>query len=306
MNEGRERFILKIVLIVPLMMAAVSGIGFSVEATTARFGGIGWLFIIPGVLIAAAGALVAWATAITGLDRRGLRRYRVAPLDRIEDGQKVALSGTVRISGEPLITPFSRKPCAAFSFRVTGEGRSGSDNHSRSRLCLLGFGLADAALDCGERSFPLRAVPDVGTDLREIATSSDWRERGMALIDQASEQWERADQPDAEGQRIQAARFVQPRVEKNLFVAGTRGTSNTLGITEDHLPIDEPVTVLATYDAMSRSLKGSHVRDMKVFAGHLDDKLAVLDDEWRKGATVSSALLAVALVLLTLAAWWPA
>lgn len=306
MNEGRERFILKIVIIVPLMIGALTGIGISVEATTARFGGMGWLLIVPGVLLVAAGAIGCWATAVTGLDRRGLRRYRVDPNGSFEDGQTVALSGHVRINGEPLTTPFSQRPCAAFSFQVTGEGRSGSDNHSRQRLCLIGFGLADAVLDCGGRSFPLRAVPEVGTDLREIATNRDWRERGMDLIEQAAEHWERSPEPDARGKRIDAGRFIQPVVETRLFVAGTRGTSNTLGITEDHVPIDQPVTIRATYDSMSNGLQGGHVRDMKVFAGLIDDKLMVLDDEWRKGLMISIPLLLAGVALLTPAFWWPA
>jgi len=305
MKEGRERFILKIVMIVPVMLAALAGIGLSVEATTARFGGVGWLAIIPGVLVLVAGALVGWATVITALDRRGLRRYRADPSDRFEDGQTVALSGRVRVTGEPLTTPFSHRPCAAFSYQVTGEGLSESDNHSRQQLCLIGFGLANAVLDCGARSFPLRAIPTVGTDLREIATNSDWRERGMELIEQATEQWERAPEADARGERIDAGRFLQPAPEKNLFVAGTRGTSNSLGIIEDHVPVDQPVTVLGTYNAMARALHGGHVRDMKVFSGLIDDKLAVLNDEWRKGLLISIPLAVAGLALLTLAWWWP-
>ena len=305
MNEGRERFILKIVLILPLMIAALSGIGVSVDATLARFGGLAWLIIVPGFLMLVAGALGCWGTVISGLDFRRLRRHRADPSDPFKDEQTVALSGVVRISGEPLITPFSERPCAALSYQVTGEGRRGSDNHSRQSLCLIGFGLADSVLDCGSRSFPLRAVPDVGTDLREIATNREWRERGMKLIRQAGKEWEQAPEADARGKRIDAARFAQPRLDAKLFVAPTRGTSNSLGIIEDRVPIDQPVTVLATYDAQSGGLRGGRVRDMKVFAGHIDDKLAVLEDEWRKGLMFSIPLVLVGLVLMTLAFWWP-
>lgn len=305
MNEGRERFILKIILIVPLMIGALTGIGLAVEATTARFGGMGWLIIVPGALMLAAGILGCWATATTGLDHRGLRRYRADALDPFEDGQTIALSGEIRIRGEPLIAPFSQRPCAALSYQVTGQGRSRSDNHSRQRLCLIGFGLADAVLDCGTRSFPLRAVPNVGTELREIATNREWRERGMKLIKQAAEDWEHAPEADARGRRIDAGRFVQPRLENNLFVAPTRGTANTVGIIEDHVPFDQPVTVMAAYDAQSGSLRGGHIRDIKVFSGAIDDKLTVLDDEWRKGLMISIPLVVVGLALLTLASWWP-
>ena len=305
MNKGQERFILKIVLIVVLMIGTLSAIGVSVDATLARFGGLAWLIIVPGVLMLAVGVLGCWGTVISGLDFRGLRRYRADALDRFEDGQTIALSGVVRISGEPLITPFSERPCAALSYQVTGEGRRSVDNHTRQGLCLIGFGLADAELDCGSKSFPLRAVPDVGTDLREIATNREWREQGMRLIKQAGKEWEQVPEDQARGKRIDAARFSQPRLDTKLFVAPTRGTSNSLGIIEDHVPINQPVTVLAIYDARSGGLRGGRVRDMKVFAGFIDDKLVVLENEWRKGLMFSIPLVVVGVLLMTLVSWWP-
>ena len=56
---------------------------------------------------------------------------------------------------------------------------------------------------------------------------------------------------------------------------------------------------------MTAGLKGGLVRDMKVFAGRIDEKLAVLDQEWRKGLIWSTGLVAVGMGLLTLASWWP-
>jgi len=305
MNKGEERFIVKIALIVPLMFGTLTGIGISVDATMARFGGLAWLIIVPGVLMLIAGALGCWGAVISWIDFRGLRRYRADASDPFKDGQTIALSGVVRVSGEPLLTPFSDQPCAALSYQITGEGRSGADNHSRQRLCLLGFGLADAVLDCGGQTFPLRAVPDVGTDLRAIATNRAWRERGMKLIKHAGKEWEEASEEKARGKRIDAGRYAQPRLDAKLFVAPTRGTSNSLGIIEDHVPIDQPVTVQATYDSRLGGLRGGHFRDMKVFAGHLDDKLAELEGEWRKGLVVSIPLMLAGLLLMTLVFWWP-
>lgn len=71
------------------------------------------------------------------------------------------------------------------------------------------------------------------------------------------------------------------------------------------MPIDQPVTVLATYDVVSGSLKGGHVRDMKVFAGRIDEKIGVLDEEWRKGLMASISLIAAGVGLLTVTSWWP-
>lgn len=177
MNRGREQFIFKAVLVFAGMVVALSLIGFSGHALSERFGGIGWVYLIAGVLAAAAGAIVIWASVITALDRRDLRRYRAEPEDHFEGGQNVALSGTIGVDGEPLQAPFSGVACAAYRYQVMGKHR-GSDNHDRSHLCLLGFALADAYLDCNGRLFPLRALPDVDTDYRENATGGQWGDLG--------------------------------------------------------------------------------------------------------------------------------
>ncbi|RFF29948.1 hypothetical protein [Wenzhouxiangella sediminis] len=75
MNEGRERFIFKVALLLLGAYGALYLLTVSVEQTTTRFGGIGWIPIIIGVLALAAGAIVAWATVITWLDRRALQRH---------------------------------------------------------------------------------------------------------------------------------------------------------------------------------------------------------------------------------------
>ncbi|MEE4302607.1 MAG: hypothetical protein V2J19_00530 [Wenzhouxiangella sp.] len=306
MNEGRERFIFKVALLLLGACGALYLLTVSVEQTTTRFGGIGWIPIIIGVLALAAGAIATWATAITWLDRRALRRHRADPESAFREGQTLALSGRIRVAQAPLASPFSGKACAAYRYQVTAQRRNvGPDNDSRQQLCLLGFALAEARLDCGTRSFPIHALPDVDTDLREIATGGDWGDRGLAKIRKLEQERDSVDEPLARATLSDAYRFVRAPQSEDLYVASTRSAGPEIGVIEDAVPIDEPVTVLAAYSARTRGLGARRPGGLKVLAGTFDERLRTLDEECRKGLQIAAPLLGVGLVLLTAAAWWP-
>ncbi|RFF29947.1 hypothetical protein [Wenzhouxiangella sediminis] len=224
----------------------------------------------------------------------------------MREGQSLALSGRIRVAEASLTSPFSGKACAAYRYQVTAQRRNvGPDNDTRQQLCLLGFALAEARLDCGKRSFPILALPDVDTDLREIATGGDWGDRGLARIRKAEEEADTVDEPRARGALSDAYRFARAPRSQDLFVASTRSAGPEIGVVEDAVPIDEPVTVLAAYNARTRGLGARRLGGLKVFAGTLDERLRALDEEWRKGLQIASPLVGVGLALLTAAAWWP-
>lgn len=304
MNKGSERFILTVVLGFAGMIVALTLIGISASATTQRFGGIGWAYLIIGVLAVAAALIVVWATVITSLDRRDLKRYRADPDDAFWPGQVVALSGCIRVEGEPLTAPFSGTACAAYNYQVTGQHRD-LDNHDRAQLCLLGFALADARLDCTSRSFPLGALPDVDTDLRENAIGGEWGDLGLEKIQRAARNREPADGSQALGALSDARKVTNAPQSVDFFIAPTRAAGSKISVIEDAVPVNVPVTVLATYDARTGGLDGRRLRGLKIFAGTFDERLPILDQEWRKGMQVGPALLGIGLALLTLAWWWP-
>ena len=305
MHIGSMQFIFKATLTFLVMVIGLVLLSISVEQTTARFGSVGWIHWLVGLGLFAIGVIAVWATVITGLDRRALRAHRVDPEGPLEDGQIVALTGRVRVQGEPLKAPFSGTPCACFNYRVSGL-RSSSDNGTRGQLCLLGFEITPAVLECGARRFNLLAVPDVDTDLREMSTGGPWGEMGLARIKGAAETETSADEPDAQGALSEARTHTRAPRAVHRFVAPTRSSSINISVVEDHVPVDKPVTVLASYASLAQGLDGRRWGGMKVFLNGIDERLVVLDHEWRKGLRIGLPMLVGGLALLTLASWLPA
>lgn len=307
MTSGKSRFIFKATAFIVMFIVFLVLADLSVNATTTRFGNIGWIHLMIGFLTFVAGLIVTWGTAITWLDRRNLRAYRSDPDDAFTDGQSVALSGRVQVDGEPLKAPFSGKACAAFSYQVTGQrrSRSSSSNQYVQQLCLLGFHLAPAVLDCGARQFPLGAIADVDDEYRSTGTGGDWGDLGLERINAGAEALPQASEEVARGKLAEARAGATAPQSVDYFVAPTRTGANQITVIEDIVPVETPVTILGTYSANTRGLDGQRMGGLKVFAGKLDERLAGLDEEWLKGLKIGVPLLAVGLVLLTLAWWLP-
>ncbi|NBB91977.1 MAG: hypothetical protein GVY32_02270 [Gammaproteobacteria bacterium] len=306
MPTGQVIFVIKVAFALGLCVLCLLLITLSVNATTARFGAVGWVPLIAGILMLAAGLIVTWATAITVLDLRALRRYRADPDDRFEDGQTVALSGRVVTEGDALIAPFSQRPCAGYRYQVTAQRRDpGPDRGTRQQLCLLGFHLERAFLDCGSRHLALGAIADVDTDLRGTAMGGDWGERGLAMIRSGAEAWTHASEEQVRGSLEEALRETRVPIAIDRLVASTRASENQISVTEDIVPVDEQVTILGTYLTRTGGLAGRRIGGMKVFAGGFDERLKALGEELRKGALIATPLVIAGVALLTLPSWWP-
>jgi hypothetical protein len=307
MTIGRFRFMLKIAVAMIASIAGLFLIGLSVQATTTRFGNPGWIHLIIGLLAFVAGLIVAWSSAVSWLDQRNLRALRARPGDAFKDGQQVALSGTLRVSSAPLEAPFSKKACACYSYQVNGRRRTSraNDNHYRQQLCLLGFEMAETVLDCGTSRLPLRALPDVDTDFRSTGMGGALGDRALHWLGEFSA-GPLSTEADAREAVENARLHIQPPQSASFFVAPTQGGANAISVLEDAVPVNVPVTVLAAYASLSRSLDGRRPGGMKIFAGGFDERLAALDGEYRKGLTLGVPLLVIGLGLLSLAWWLPA
>lgn len=160
-------------------------------------------------------------------------------------------------------------------------------------------------LDCGVRKLALGAIPDVDDEYRSIATGGGWGDRALKLINASAKELSQVGEADARG-ALEEARTVSTAPQSvDYFVAPTRTGANQIGVTEDVVPLETPVTILGTYSAKTQGLDGRRRGGMKVFAGELDERLAGLDEEWRKGLKIGLPLLAVGLGLFTLAWWLP-
>lgn len=299
-------FFVKVTLALATIIVVLYLFSVSVEANTARFGQTAWIALIPGMLAFVGGIFVTWANAITWMDRRALKRYRASPDQFMQNGQTVALSGKIIVEGQPLISPFSETPCAGYTYKITGEGRESSNRTSNRRLCLFGYHLTHASLDCGSHQFPIGAIADVDTELRNTTTENRWGDRGHALIKAAADAGSPVDEITTRDTLDKAYRQTTVPCAQDFFVGHNLGTSNAIGVIEDVLPVDQPVTILGTYQIRTGGLDGRRFGGLKCFAGHLDERLAELDKEWRMGLKVGTPLLLAGLALLTLARWWPA
>jgi hypothetical protein len=223
------------------------------------------------------------------------------------NGQPVALAGRVQVAGEALEAPFSGRRCACYSYVVNGQQRNygNASGSYRQQLCLLGFGLAEAVLDCGSRRFPLGALPDVGADLRSVSSGGVWGERAMARIEHVQQGGEKTLELDARSAVENARLYAMPPMAVDLFVAPTRTGASAIEIVEDAVPVDVDVTVLGAYVTRTGGLDGQRRGGMKVFGGDFAESLTALDEDWRKGWLVGLPLLTAGLVLITLTWWWP-
>jgi hypothetical protein len=301
------RFIIKVLAYLAGMVIIVTLAFWSQEATIARFGNVGWLPWLLGLFALLGGLVAGAATVVTWLDRRGLRRHRVSPNSTIKDGQQVALSGRIRVDGDPLQSPFSEKACAGFSYQVSGQGRSrGSENsQSRTQLCLAGFALAPAVLDCGTRQFRINAIADVDADLRSTTNGGDWGQRAFDRIRASANSMPKSTAMQVRSALEAARKQVRAPQSVDFFVASTTGTDNTISVFEDILPVDCDVTLLAAYSEISDALDGRRLGGMKAFPGKMDERLAALDHDFHVGRKAALIFLTIGLALLCLVWWLP-
>jgi len=225
----------------------------------------------------------------------------------MKDGEQISLSGRIRVDGDPLQSPFSEKACAGFSYQVSGQGRSrGAENsQSRTQLCLAGFALAPAVLDCGTRQFRIHAIADVDADLRSTTHCGDWGRRAFDRIRASAENMPMSTVLGVRSALEAAREHIRAPQSVDFFVASTCGTDNSVSVIEDILPVDSDVTLLASYSEISDGLDGRRLGGMKAFPGTMDDRLTALDHEFRVGRKAALMLLTTGLALLCLVWWLP-
>lgn len=302
----RTRFIIQSVLFILAAIVFLLFADWSQWSLTSRFGNWGWVPWFMGGLSLFFGLLLAHATLGRFLDRGALRVHQIDPESALADGQQVALTGRILMEGDPVISPFSRTRCAAYSYRVTGERlRTDSSNHSRRQLCLIGYALGHAVLDCGSRRFRISAIPGVDDDLRADAMRGEWGQLAFDRIRDVPETTSAVGELHARGELGSIRERVEAPLSVDRYVAPTRGTSNTMNVNEHVLPLDTDVTLLATYSSVSNSLEGRRSGGMKAFPGSLETRLAIMGRELRKDTKLSVILLVIGIFLPSLASWLP-
>jgi Ankyrin repeats (3 copies) len=106
---------------------------------------------------------LAYAAFVTGLRRGGDLRLLQKAGEPPADGQRIALVGTVRVTGEPLRAPISGAPCAGYTYEIFHYVRSGQSDNStgsqRKATDFSGLALAPCVLHTMQGDFPLLSYP---------------------------------------------------------------------------------------------------------------------------------------------------
>lgn len=279
---------------------------WTVDTATSRFGGASWWYLLPSFLVIVAGFLIGAATIVAWRDGSAMRKYRLGPNSTLKDGQQVAVSGRIRVKGDPLQSPYSEQPCAGYRYEVKGQRQEiGSDNHSRTQLCLAGFALAPAFLDSKTRRFRINAIAYADDDLRSVKNGGDWGKRAFDEIRARAESLPQSPEIEVRAAMASADESIEPSTEADFFIRHTRGASNTISVTEDILPIDREVTLLATFSEKNNGLEGKRLGGMKVFQENLERQLEIQKKDARQGLLVTMILLGIGISLISLAWWLP-
>lgn len=306
-TEGRQRFIARAVLIIILILVVLTLLGVAVDRAILRFGSTIWFALLPGIVGLALGLACAWVTVADLLNWRALRSSRIDPGQPLPHGGTVAISGRIACPQSPLTSPILERPCAAFMLRITGQRRNLSDSGGsyRSQLCGLEFALSEAILDTGSQKLRLLALPHVDPSFRTIAQGGETGKRALDYLESLREAGRNLDQADAEGCLISARSRLPPPAHQRLFITETQASSNQMSVTEDIVPVDEPVTVLAHFRAARDELSGDRRCGMKIFKGSIDECLKQLRKEYFGYARVAIPSIVVGAALLTCGYWWP-
>ena len=164
--QGRFLFLAKVAtaLIVFALMAAL----FSFITSKLGEGwGLLWAFIAAANL--GLGIVLLYWVLVDWVNLRYAKHQAVMDL-ATADKQIVCLSGRARVSGDPLLTPFTKTECAAYTYSITTRVQKTGDTGTRSQDVAAGFRMLPTTIDTEYGSVTIRALPEFEQGLRENET----------------------------------------------------------------------------------------------------------------------------------------
>lgn len=282
----------------------------------ALFGGVVALVVsaipsLTGVLVGAAaggclvlGILLAYRNAVDRNNLKIIRRPAIEGQADWTDGAVVAVEGAVRVDGEPMVSPFTATPCAAYTYVVwTGRRSSISDRDVRVVLA-QGFHMIRSRIDGAGRSLRLLALPGVDDDLRRTESGTAWgdaaRQLFASLVGKASRERE-----DVIMAGLLEARNVGTEEIRRDYCMGSIGThADGIMVEEEVLPVDRTVCIIGTYDRERNGLSAQRSRaghNLMVYPGSASEVLARIGGDIKTFTRVAGVLVTIGLATVAYA-----
>ncbi len=136
-----------------------------------RWGAIGLgfgMWIVSGLI---------W-NVFNALSTRGKLQRAQGGVQTFEDGQVVAVAGTIRALGEPLLAPFSHRPCVAYEYKMRPHARRGG----QAPPMVSGEALAPSVIEGQTGSARLLAWPFLESFVETQLDGDDHRANARAYV----------------------------------------------------------------------------------------------------------------------------
>lgn len=288
MFRSRKRFALWVVRHAAIGLFFLALCIGAVSIGSDAFGTAGAVCAFLAYLVFLFGVIGLWGAAGDWRACRVLQHHRLRPGGQVTSGDRVALSGKLRIDGEVLTAPFSQRPCAAYLYRVTGSRRraSGEGVRKQRQLALQGFAMQPVHLEADGMTLSLMALPEAEPDLTESRMGSDWAEKARGWLNGLADgSWQRSSELESYSLLLNARAMVTPPLRADHWIYNVEDSGVGLTVTEEAIPADEPVCVLGTYEALEQGLSG-HDGGIIVYRGDAEQVIARLSKDMRDGARV--------------------
>ena len=227
---------------------------------------------------------------------RTLRMARLDPAREVTSGDRVAVSGRLRVQGEPLQSPFGAHACAAYNYLVAGSRRSASGSGSRTirQNCLHGYHMLPTTFEGDGMILSLRAFPAVEADLTEVMVGKSWGEQARAWLTRVVYEAENpvTDEADSFAALLDARVALDPPLHRDYLISDVSNAGNSLTVEEEVVPVDVPVCILGTYEALEQGLSGRG-GDLLVYRGSAGEVLGRLAGDIRRHGLISLVMVLI-------------
>jgi len=289
--------------LIPAFILLFGLMGVVTVVTERVEGGVGIAMGVVSAICLLLGILLVYWCAVDWLNLRVIHRSLREP--SFADGDVVAFSGMTRIDGEPMVSPFTKTPSAAYTYIVSAQRRSVRRGRHVRTVLAQGFHMLPTQITGPSRTLTLASFPAVEDDLRENDQSGRFGDEGVALIERLSEAGTEAGNDRQRHSRLLELRHTEVReVQEDYCQTSSVGTGAGLTIDEEVLPAGETVCVVGTFEAESSSLTARRSRfgpNLMVYRGSAEEVIARVGKDSRFFAKAIVVLLGTGVLLVGLA-----
>lgn len=293
------RFLLSLIPAFVLFFGLIAVVTMVTERVA---GGIGIAMgLVSGVSLVFGLLLVYWS-AVDWLNLRIIRRSLHEP--SFFDGDVIGFSGVTRVEGEPMISPFTKTPSAAYTYVVSAQRYSARRQGRRRHVLAQGFHMLPTQIVGPSRTLALASFPGFEDELRENDQSGRFGDEGVKLIERLSAAGTPAGNDRQRHSRLLELRHTVVRdVHEDYCQSESAGSGSGLTIDEEVLPAAETVCVVGTFEAESSTLSARRSRfgpNLMVYRGSAEEVVERIGNESKFFAKAIVVLLGTGLLILGL------